>query len=161
MHRKRAGRIHNKVSIAVVRGMELDRRWQWGSTLYASVQITELNTKLRTRSRGLQPNSQESFSPRVRCQGQFAQMWYIFCFSQSLARHPTGSIKEVWVTQGTPLPFHSHKAVPPIAHFIPSVLSRSSVLPQSPLISPPQNSYAYVFIHQLRINYEWFCDFRW
>lgn len=44
------------------------------------------------------------FSPCALCEGQFDQTWYVLCFSQLSAQRTHGSIQEVCITLGTPMP---------------------------------------------------------
>lgn len=107
-----------------------------------------VNTKQRTRSRELLPNTQERFSPPAWCQGQFDLMWHVFCCSQLPAQHTFGSIKEVCSPIFFPLSqgcsshsiFHTHEG--PLCCFNPH-WSHSFRTPT-----------AYVCINQLTINNE-------
>lgn len=114
--------------------------------------------KFCTKSR--RPQCNHSKHPmQWRCQWHFAQMWHMLYFSQRLQGTLLGPS---W-----PCKFKSpreHRCLPTLKscsfHFALQswYLFKALGLPQSTLISPPQNSYG-IGLHQLTINYEWFCDF--
>lgn len=121
---------------------------------------TEHRVKHKFCTKSRRPQCNHSKHPmQWRCQWHFAQMWHMLYFSQRLQGTPLGAS---W-----PCKFKSpreHRCFPTLKscsfHFALQswYLFKALGLPQSTLISPPQNSYG-IGLHQLTINYEWFCDF--